>query len=118
MSIVARISTPLKAVAAETTAEKRTMTQLVLLPPCTKVICASGIFAHVVEVVETGFTLETTAFKFVGLQLVTTGAAGAEVGPIIARTKTPPLSKTPKDLVVIARCPHAAYVVNSSKAKS
>jgi hypothetical protein len=58
-------------------AEKRTTTQLGLVPPCVKVIAASGIPLKVFELVET-VPVIVLILILVGLQTAVAAMAGAE----------------------------------------
>ena len=61
-------------------AEKRTMTQLAILPPCVKVTEASGMVAKVVVEFEAVSKAEARYLSFVGLHEPLAGAAGAVAG--------------------------------------
>jgi hypothetical protein len=76
---------------AETSAEKRTMTQLALAPPWTKVSELWGMFAKVVKVVAAP-NVEAMNFPFNGLQLPVTGGAGAAAVVDTASISKPPHS--------------------------
>jgi len=83
----------------------RTMTQLLLLPPCVKPTCVSGTVTKLDDSVTLGSRSDTATFSFVGAHVTTVGAAGAAAGGNMASNKAA-LAFT-NECVVFAKSCHA-----------